>query len=170
MGFFKALAEQNFKKDSQGNTLYYPWGSFASGVIIDSEKTKNQIQRFIKKSFLIAIIVVVFFQILKNWAGIILILSIFPWYYLGIKKRIQNLPKSTEKIKISESIENSTKFLNLPTLILFELLCCAAVVAGIWIAMDGRELITAYSGIIFFGLCAVCYGYMIKIKLNKQGY
>jgi len=168
MGFFKALIEQNFLNDSQGNILFYPWGWLGSGFTIDSEEKKIHIQNFIKKFYLIGLLIFINFLFLKVWVVLILMFCHSAWYYFVIKKQTQNLQKTTEKFRLLEFLENTTKFLNLPALILFEVLYCGLIGVGISIATKGKDLITAYSTIIFFALGAILFGYMIKVKLKKN--
>ena len=115
----------NFKKDTEGRTLYYPWGYLGSGYIIESQKKMNQIRKFHKKTLIIVFVylLISFFtmltlnayldsissvQLLKHikiWEEVLWFLSFVfllvytAWYLFQNKETHKKLAKNQREIK-----------------------------------------------------------------------
>jgi len=169
MGYFDGLTDAVFKKDSSDNTLFYPWGIFGSGFVIDSEEKKNQIRGFIKKMYIVLLPVIIIIQgTVGYWLYWVLLPVYFVWYIFMIKKITKDLPKSTEKLKISEAYKNSAKSHNLPTLIILLFFSLGSVAISIWVLQSGKGSLVTYTPMGFFGLCSVVFGYMIVVKIKNK--
>lgn len=171
MGYFDGLADNLFKMDSSGKTLFYPYGSFGSGIVIESEEKKNQVRGFVKKTYFASLLVIIIIGMTVGyWLNFALLPVYYGWYYFIVKKVTKDLPKSTEKLKISESLKNSAKSHNLSTLILGELCSIGFVGVGFFILQKGQNQhspIVGLASIGFFGLCGISLGYMIFAKLRE---
>ena len=170
MGYLDGLTDAAFKKDASGKTLFYPWGIFGSGVIIDSEDKTTQIRGFYKKALMVTFPLVIPSAVGEFWLSLILLPVYGGWYYFTAKKITKNLRQTEEKLKISETYKNLAKVYNLPTLIFLEFTCLGVVAFGVWLLQDGRSSLVAYASMGVFGLCAIPIGYMIleKIKIKNS--
>jgi hypothetical protein len=169
MGYFDGLTDAVFKEDSSGNTLFYPWGIFGAGFVIDSEEKKNQIRGLIKKIYIVMLPVLIITQATVGfWLNLALFSIFLIWYIFMVKKISKDLPKSKDKLKLSESYKNSAKSHNLPILILLELVSIGFVTAGIWMLQNGKSTVAAYASIGFFSLCSVASGYMVMVKIKDK--
>lgn len=169
MGYFDGLTDAAFKRDASGNTLFYPWGIWGSGFIVDSEGKKNQIRGFYKKMYMVMLPAIIIIQMAVGfWLNLVLFPIYCVWYYFTAKKITQGLRKTEIKLKTSEAYKNSAKSHNLPTLIFLELISLGFVAIGIWILQAGKDSFIAYASMGFFGLCAMVIGYMIVAKIRDK--
>ncbi|MCF8466320.1 MAG: hypothetical protein K9G33_02870 [Sneathiella sp.] len=103
MGILDSFVDPFFKEDGDGRTLYFPWGNGGSAIVIDSDETKRKIRNFLKLTHLALFLVAMACMILFGgwWA-----LAIGPiyviWFILGIRKLTKGLPRSNEKLDVSE--------------------------------------------------------------------
>lgn len=169
MGYFDGLTDASFKTDSQGQDLFFPWGIFGSGFIIESEVQKNQVRNFIKKTYIMTFFTIVIIQVFVGlWLNLVLLPIYCIWYYRYIYKLTQNLQRSNEKLKPSESYKNSAQSHNLSTLVLFEFISLGFVAVGLWLPTTGKESFISYIGVGFFGFCAIVFVYMIIAKIKSK--
>ena len=169
MGYFDGLTDAAFKKDVSGNNLFYPWGIFGSGFIINSEDEKNQIRGFFKKMYMVMFpSIIIIHMTVGFWLNLVLLPVYGIWYYFKAKKITKDLRKTEEKLKVSESYKNSAKSHNLSTLIILELFSLGFVVLGLFVLQSGKELLVAYASIGFFGLCSIAIGFMIMAKIKNK--
>lgn len=169
VGYFDGVTDAAFKKDSQGRNLFFPWGIFGSGFIVESEEQRNQIRNFFKKMYMVIVPTIIIIQMAVGfWLNLVLIPVYCVWYYFTIKKITQNLPRTTERLKTSEAYKNSAKSHNLPTLIFLELTSLGFVATGVWLLTIGKGSFNAYARMGFFGLGAVIFGYMIVEKIKNK--
>ncbi len=171
MGYFDGLADAAFKKDASGNNLFYPWGVWGAGFIIDSEDKKNQIRGFYKKMYMVMLPAIIIIHIVMGvWLKLVLLPVFCIWYYFIAKKITKDLQKTKKKkkLKVSESCKNSAKSHNLPTLIFLELISIGFVAIGVWMLQSGEDSLIAYASILFFGLGSVALGYMVVAKIKNK--
>ena len=50
MGYYDGLTDGQFKKDSQGRDLFFPYGAFGLGFIFESESQRHQIRNVLKST------------------------------------------------------------------------------------------------------------------------
>lgn len=169
MGYFDGLTDASFKKDAQGYDLFFPWGIFGSGFVIESEQQKNKIRNFIKKTYVTTFFALLAIQVFVGlWLNLVLLPIYCIWYYSYIRKVTHNLQRSTEKLTSSESYKNSALSHSLLTLIFFELLSLGFVAVGLWRIAKEKELFMPFMSLGFFGFCAVVFAYMIVAKIKGK--
>ena len=169
MGYFDGLTDAAFKKSTSGNNLFYPWGLFGSGVVIESEETHTEIRKFLKKVSMVTLFAVITIQVTVGfWLNVALLPIFGIWYHFTIKKITKDLPRTTEKLRFSESYKNSAKSHNLATLILLEVFSIGFVAMGVWMLSIGGDQLMAMSSIGFFGFCSIAIGYMIHAKIRQR--
>ena len=106
MGYFDNLAASSFKSDSDGKTVFFPWGIVGRGYILKNPEQEKELKRFIKIYHIISLVLVLFIgPFLQLW---LLCFSIVPVaiiiWLLKTKTIISDLPVSNEKLKYGESL------------------------------------------------------------------
>lgn len=109
MGFIDNLSEGLFKKDSEGRFVYYPWGIWGDGFVVNSQEKLIQIQGYTNKFYIVVFPVILIAKFVIGIWSLLLLLIFFFWYYFTIKRLIGKLEKVTEAKKISEFYKNSSK-------------------------------------------------------------
>lgn len=115
--------KQIFRKDSEGNTLFFPWGPFSSGYIVDDETIKK---RIISKYELhlwlslawIPVVFIIFFMFQNNLVVIFsfLFLSIgvtIGIVYVSYQPLLQKLRPSAIKLRVGDNQVYMNSGLNL---------------------------------------------------------
>lgn len=149
-----------FKKDEAGNELFFPWGIFGKGYILDRDETKERIRKILRLPtvvmFSILIVLVVFInpsllsrtfssnfnesfndKIINYLLTEFLILIVFTvvftaWQSLTMKPILKTLQPSTVKMSWREGYERNAKTIH-PAFLWFGLLGSVGfVLFGLW--------------------------------------
>ena len=166
MEIFDGLVNGMFKKDSDGNTLFYPWGILASGFVLRSDIDEKAIRGFIKKCFLFLVPFVLFQVIIKFWFSFSLVIVFTVWYLYKINNLTKGLSKSTESLTLDESIHNSVKSYSWIILIVMEVVLITGLV-GSFVLLFRQYTFVSVLGIMVFFLCSGLGGRMIYIKFKS---
>jgi hypothetical protein len=172
MGFFESWADGMFKKDSSGKHLFFPNGIFGSGYILKDDAHKNRIRDSEKKLILVAfsagVSICISTMISLGWLVFSLATICIVWCYFWERKITKGLPKSSEKLKLSETLDHFAKISNLVLLIQIELGMLALFVAGLLVF---RKTCCHEEALWVIGISLVCgplFGYLIYLKLAKN--
>ncbi|MFC4271641.1 hypothetical protein GQF03_17245 [Sneathiella chungangensis] len=103
MGILDSYVDPFFKKDGDGRTLYFPWGNSGSAYVIDSDETERKIRNFVKLTYLALFLAAMACMILfGGWWGLAIGPIYVIWFILGIRKLTKGLPRSSEKLNVSD--------------------------------------------------------------------
>jgi hypothetical protein len=167
MGYFEGLADASFKKDSNGNNVFYPWGVLGKGRVLPDEATKIKLRMFVIRYYQIILPVAILLGILRLWLPAILVLILLTLgFYLYVNLLTKDCPICTEKLTLKESYKNSANSHNTLMLWLLLLVSLLFMMGGIWLFFKGR-LFIGLGSVVFFGLCSAVFIFMLKIK-GKQ--
>jgi hypothetical protein len=166
--YFNCLTEASFKKDNDGNTLFFPWGIYGKGRIITDELIKRKVRSFIGIYHIVSFSASIFTVIFLGWAWLFLLVPVsIVWFHLAIKSLLSGCRYSEVKLSFRESLTKSAKMFNKFTLWLLLLGSFLFVVTGIIvliIAKSTSDLLVGISSIIVFGTCTILYAYMLNLK------
>lgn len=168
MGYFEGLADASFKKDSKGNSVFYPWGVLGKGRVLPDETTKTKLRKFVILYYQIMLPTAILLGIFRLWLPSILFLTALTLgFYIYVNQLTKNCPICTEKLTLKESYKNSANSHN--TLMLWFMLLASLlfVLGGIWLFFKGR-LFIGLGSVVFFGLCSAVFILMLKIKHKKS--
>ncbi len=158
-----------FKKSASGENLFFPWGVFGSGYVIEADEKHDQIRAILTRTFIPAIIAVF---IIHHYAGFLVNLALLPGYYLFyyflIKKLTAGCPKANERLGLAEAFKNAAPSYNWIVLIFCEVTSVIGLLGCILILFMGPDRLIAVTGIIFCGLCSFAFSYMINVKYNLR--
>ncbi len=169
MGFLDGLIELGFKKDSEGNTLFYPWGILGSGYVIKSDEEMKRIRVLMKRClFLVTPFIICIYVVNKVWFGLVLLIVVQAWLLYSVKKITKGLSKSTEKFLGSDAFQNSAESFPLFILIIFEVGAITGIVALLVLLYFGQDALILTLGIFLFFLFGLMIGRMISIKLKSK--
>jgi hypothetical protein len=166
--YFKYFTDASFKKDDNGNTLFFPWGIYGKGRIITNELTERKVRGFINIYLIVNFLTIILTIGLLGWIWLLLLVPVFTgWFYLAMKSLLNGCPYSEEKLFFRESLTKSAKMLNKFTLWLLLLGSFLFVIAGIALLLTAKspgDLLAGIGSIVFFGACATLYAYMLILK------
>jgi ABC-type phosphate transport system permease subunit len=170
MGLLDSLCDMSFKKDSNCNVLYFPWGNFGSGFVIKTNEKEKSIRGFMKKNIVVSIpLAVMVLLIFEHWSGsvwfgFILFAAYLVWYQSMLLKFARDLSKSTEKLSWSESINNQVKSCSWLAFVIMEIFIIVGVILGVWLLYRKQEWLVFFVRTIPLTLAAAWVGRMMFIK------
>lgn len=165
--FFDTFSTGFFKISSQGDCLYYPWGFFGSGYIVeDYWKTRLQSRRLGRLTLWVLFAFAVPVGILQAfWLFVVAALILEMIQYRNKSKITRNLQKSPEKLGYIEVIRDQGIAMGIPLLFVSE---------AIWILLYFGALVLAYItsvpwygvvlGSLFFGYVSFIFALMISLQ------
>ncbi len=108
MGYFEGLTNASFKKNSDGTSIFYPWGIFGRGLVIPDDQGEERLRSFLTRYCKVSLPSLITVGILGGWVWAALLLPICgAWFYLGIKTLVSEYAYSKDKITIKESCAGS---------------------------------------------------------------
>lgn len=161
MGYFDGMTDGNFKTDSKGRKVFYPWGIIGKGYVLPNKETEERVRTSTKRFFTVTFISMMAVGLIFNWLyafGIIIVA--FMWYVFLNQVTLKGLETAAESLSIKESYANSAQSHNSPMLWFSFIgsLLLVALGAIIWITGKAALGITT---ILLFALNAIATGYMI---------
>lgn len=166
MGYFEGLADASFKEDSNGNTVFYPWGIFGKGRILPDEDTKTKLRKFIILYYQASLPLIILVAIFRLWwLALIAAPALLIWFLLQSKKLTKHCEISSEKLTVKESYRNSARSHNKIMLWCMLITSLLFVLAGFYAFIKGKFFI-GLAGVVFFGLCSLAFIFMLHAK-NK---
>ena len=174
MGYFEGLTNGNFKKDRDGNTIFFPWGILGKGRVLPDEQTEKKVRTFVSRYYKVSFPTIIGIGVIVGWGWSFLLFPIFViWFYFGLKSLISDCPYSDDRLTLKEGFTNSAAGHNKVTLWVLLVFSILFVVAGIFIASIARssgQITLGLITVIIFGLCSGAMGYMLKTKQRSTGH
>jgi hypothetical protein len=168
VGYFEGLTNGSFKTDSEGNTVFYPWGVFGKGRILPDEPTEKKVRGFVSLYYKVSLPSIIGAGVIIGWAWAFVLVPILAgWFYFGSKSLVKEFPYSEEKLTLKEGYKNSAKGHNTSTLWLLLVCSLLFVFMGIFvltIAKSSADVMLGWMLVILFGASAAAIGYMLKMK------
>lgn len=169
MGYFDGLADGSFKRTDDGRIIFYPWGILGSGYEIPTDESYREIRQYVKRYLIVSLPLVIALFIFAGWLFAFVALPIlFLAYLFKIRNLTREFTKASEKLSLKESYQLQAASHNLGVLWALEIGSIILVLLGIGILFVSREAhFVAIVSILFFGLCSLAIGFMIRVKLTK---
>jgi hypothetical protein len=169
MSYFDGLTEASFKKNTQGETLFYPWGALGKGYIVQDTKKEADLRKFTKLNYMITLPLVIVNQVLFGYLPNLILMPIYLiTFFVVLKKLTKDLTTTDEKLKISESYKNSARKHNLATLIILGITALLFTITGLLFIIEGRNAVLGSFAFILFGFTTVVISYMLWIKIKTK--
>ena len=165
MGYFDSLFDGLFRTDSKGKSFFYPWGFFGKGYILPDAKTKQKILDIITYYFISSLILMLGVGVFWDWLFALALLPIFfIWYYFTYSRLTKEFLVTNSRLSLRESFKNSARSHNIITLWAMFTVSLAVFLFFIVLLTSKKTGFVEFAGAIFFGICSIVFGYMIKEK------
>lgn len=169
MGYFDGLTDGAFKTDAEGRHLFYPWGVFGTGYILEVEERYQAVRQFCMHTIIFGGLgLIAVLGIVGWWPGAAFILGFVLWYYFAVRRIIKDLQPSPERLGVAEAYRNSAKSQNILLLISMEIFTIAVLATGVWMLQSGENFLLAFAVVVFSGLTSFAIGYMILVKFRHR--
>lgn len=170
MGYFEGITASSFKKDEDGNTVFYPWGVLGRGRVLTDESTEKQIRNFLFRFYKASFVLIAASAVSVGWQSWVALVPILGgWFYFGSRSIVGGCPYSEEKLTFKAAAKNSAKghdagtfWIMLPAFLVLSI--GSLVMANT--SNEFYEVTMGWGGFVFFGTGAFAFGYMIYIKSN----
>ena len=108
MGYFRTLTNSSFKLDSEGNTIFFPWGILGKGYVLPNNEIEENIRKFLTAYYLIGLTLLLIIVVFLNlWIVVILLIPFsFIIWSIQAKRYIKGLDQSSEKLSIKDNMKN----------------------------------------------------------------
>lgn len=105
MGFIKTVTDDNFVVDEDGKTIFYPWGKFATGYIIQKKDQEERLRRFFVTYTIVNLCLLFLFTVTTgvNFAIVVLPISI-PIFFLWVRSATKGLSEAPAASRIPASL------------------------------------------------------------------
>ena len=168
MGYFDGLIEGSFKTAADGQRLFYPWGVWGKGRVLDDPRTEQRIRRFLKVYYMVSLPLVIISVITVQSSGFyyayVLIPVVLLVYGVGILSLTRRLLATRERLRWTESLANSGRAHSGAMLCFLFIVSVLFVIGGIWMILDRQEVGMGLLSILFFGACGTIIGYMLRAR------
>jgi len=165
IGVLDSLTKHSFEK-RDGRWIFYPYGILSRGFIVADDKQRIQLQRFVKRSFLL-VAVALFLPLVTVGSNFTALTGppVLLWYVLAERRLTRGLPLATKRLSLNDRFRTQARRHTLADLWTLEITSVLFVVASLGILIVApANWIIAFIGILFFGSAALCFGFMIGVK------
>jgi len=162
MGYLKGLINASKKRKEDGTVIYFPFGTFSDGYIID-EKTEAKIDTFLKKYY-ISLFSIIFIGALVHKFAPFLAIILLPWYYSKINSVLEDCPQADEQLTLPEQNRKMAQNMGSPTILGLLFLSLVLLIGSIWLLIFSGTIflkIVSIVSILLFSAGIVQFGYMI---------
>ena len=170
MGYFDGLTNGSFKKDKNGNTVFFPWGVLGKGRVLPDESTEIQVRGFVRRYHQVTLPLIIGVGVIFGWVWSFLLVPVFgAWFYFWSRRLVSKCSYSEDKLTLKEGYQNSAASHNKFTLWLLFIFSVLFVLVGIFFAIaakSGYQMILGLLSAAFFGACSVAIGYMLRVRRN----
>lgn len=172
MGYFEAISESYFRRNTEGQILFYPWGFFGKGYIVPDEEQKKILIKFFKRAGIVSLLYTYLVLFISKRFGFIIGFGFFILYtfayYIVVQTLTRKFEKTEEKLPVLEFYANQSRSLSYLNIVLLGLGSLLFIVAGVWLIINGKKLGIGILTIIFFGMCFIVSLYQLKKKIAER--
>jgi len=167
MAHFDGITDASFKTDSQGNLLFYRWGVFGRGYVLPDDPKRQKVRHFVKAYYTVTLPGAVLFGAVFGWIiSLALLPFIFAWYSFATGRLLRGLSISSTRLTLRENYANSARSHSLGALWFMLITSILFVLAGFMAILIKEDVwfLGLLSIVLTFGVSALTFAYMIKIK------
>jgi uncharacterized membrane protein HdeD (DUF308 family) len=173
MGYFDGLVDSSFKKDSSGRRIYYAWGIFGKGRVLEDARTEEKLRAFLKKYYIAVILAATGLVALSGLMYLLLLLIplLSVWFVHTTRALLSQCPVSDEKLTIKDAYSAMAAVTNEFVIWLFLLCSLIFAAGGTWIMLHPVPLgarLAAAMGAMLFAAGAAALAYMLKLKKDQE--
>jgi hypothetical protein len=161
-----------FKTATDGRRLFFPWGVLGKGYVVAGDADYERI-RGMRKIFLgISVILIGAALILQRQSPIApysIAVGYVAAYAVWTRFTLAGLPTARERLTMREVVASHPKAYSPFLLWPLEIVALLFVVGGILVVLkDPSPSLSEFGGIVFFGLCAAVFAYMLVLRASLR--
>jgi hypothetical protein len=169
MGYFDALTSSAFKTADDGRKLFFPWGTLGRGYVLGSDEAYGRLRGQIRIYTIAALGLIVVPAALRSYVvSALMTAAPLGFYAIWMACLLRGLDVSDERLSLKESMTSQALGHSTTVLWLLEIISLAFVGLGAFIVVfDPGDWPTASASILFFGLCAAVFAFMLIVRRNR---
>ena len=167
MGYFDDPTGVLFKRDRNGNSVFFPWGILGSGRLLPDESTELRVRGYVRRWYRISLPMILGVAIVGGAWSFLLVLPLSAWFYFGLKPLLADCLYSEEKLSLKEAnafVAASHSRLTLWLIFVCFVSCLLGGTLMLTIAKSSREIMMGWLSVVVFSVFCVKTGYIIKLK------
>ncbi|WP_129557242.1 hypothetical protein [Azospirillum baldaniorum] len=174
VSFFDNFADPYFKTGVTGQRIYYPFGIFGRGRILEEEAEERRLRAIIKFAFIasVAVYAVLFSASFSFWVRMPALCGVVVVQYASHYMPVRTHRVSAERMSLVESWLISARGIGRRTLWVLFFLSVLMTVVGVFVTFVGEggiwDRLTLLLGAAFFGACSLVYLWMIRQAGRKN--
>ncbi len=165
--YFSGLSRAGFKRDKQGNRVFYPWGVFGKGRILPDEQTERSVDSFMRRCYVLVFAVVLSPQLLPDWRwGLAAAIVLLLYWFQGLRSRLTGCAYSEERLNLKEAYASQALAMSgivLWTLLLVSVLFCLLGIYSLLLLPD-RHASVGWLLIGIFAPSILLFSYLLRLK------
>jgi cbb3-type cytochrome oxidase subunit 3 len=178
MAYFDAITKCVFQKNPEGKTIFFPWGMFLHGYILDSAEREIQLKKAFQKFvcinfFLVPIPFLIIALSVKKTPqlGLLLFVVFFIgyslWAFRYLKRLTQNLNRSATRLMPFKTYQSVAKDIPLVMLALHTLFALALCAFAIYQLYLWQQVFFSLLVLLIMGWSAFASSSMIYFHLKR---
>jgi hypothetical protein len=174
MGYFDAITSSAFKTADDSRKLFFPWGTLGRGYVLGSDEDYVRLRGQIKLFMIAALNLIVVSVALQSYSYLVSV-AVTPvligFYAVWMAYLLPRLGVSDERLSLQESMRSQALGHSATVLWLLEIGSLAFVGTGAFIFIfDPANWLTGISSMLFFGLCAAVFAFMLAVRSRRAAH
>lgn len=168
-GYFNALTAGYFKTGADGREVFFPWGAWGRGYVIQTDQRYESMHRMLK-IYLIISLVLIIGTIAPGFylAGFAVSVTLMLFYAAWVPFLKRGLEPSEERMTVRENMATQARIHNVGVLWALEIVSILFVAAGgVILIAEPKLWFLSLPSIVFFGFCAIVIGRMIMMRRRE---
>jgi hypothetical protein len=163
MRYFDALAAGAFKRDGEGRSLFFPWGSIGAGYVIHGEADRERVHGALVRMHQAAHAAIVPLFLAPLWLPFALLPPSFLAYAAWVRSVTSRWEQSPERLSLDESLVNQARLLPRPVLWVFLAVSLVFTLGGAhMLATDPEHRLIAAANLFISGAFTVFSWRMLR--------
>ncbi len=104
MKVFSSLTDTAFKKGTNGQLIYYPWGVLSHGYEIPNEAIYQACRSFLKTNWILLILFILVVSVFSGWDNLLFWLLLIPlvaFHFIRVRQLTRGLNRSNETMSLA---------------------------------------------------------------------
>ena len=151
--------------------FFIPGDFSEKDIFFQTRTTKQKILDVITYYIIVSLIFMLGVGVFWDWLFALALLPIFfIWYYFTYSKLTKKLFVTNARLSLRESFKNSARSHNIITLWAMFTVSLAVFLFFLVMLTSKKTGLMEFAGAIFFGICSIAFGYMIKEKTHNYSH
>ena len=176
--YFETLEATTFEERDDGKTVFYPWGVFGEGYVLETPEQEDRVRTFVRRYNIANVVVApllvgLLFGTVDALVPKLLVLGgilalVVTTYVLRMRHLIRNAPGTGSSPTLWDSLQRQATAYSFAQLWTLQALSLAFAAVGIWLIAESTSPWIGALSVVFFGAAGVVTGYQLVLKSRSS--